>query len=269
MPAASSARAVGRPSREKEERWPWAAGGRPPPPRPLAASASSRAASPPAAERAAPAKGPRSPGRTRLGGSLPPLARPVLVAAGRGDGVLSPLPQPSHRRPARSRERESELQEPTPARGAGGPAAGEREGAGACPRLAGDGKARLPRESEKGGGETPGKPKAAQRSRLLARGGAGRAGRRGRSRASAGAAPALPQARPLRVRRSPVGAAAATPPPCRHRRVRDAAPAGRSGERAGAVRVGGACSGGGPQASAGRGDGWTDGTARRGWRLPG
>lgn len=50
---------------------------------------------PPAAERAAPAEGPRCcPGRARLGGSLSPLARPVLFWAGLGGGSAPAEPRP-------------------------------------------------------------------------------------------------------------------------------------------------------------------------------
>lgn len=102
--------------------------------------------------------------------------------------------------------------------------------------------------------------KAAQRSRLLARGvaGGGRppgpVPRRPSGDGAAGPAPV--------ARASVVGGLRRPVPslPCRHRRVRDAAPAGRSGERAGAVRVGRARRRAGRRRRA---------RARRGWRLPG
>lgn len=236
---------------ETRRRRPRAAGGRPPPPRPLAASASLGAASLPAAERAAPAKGPRSPGRTRLGGSLPPLARPVLPAAGGEDGGRSPLPHPSRRRSlAGQSERGKERSEARDVR------AGRRRGTGQSRPAAVERRerARVPVSRETGSAVAAAREREEEGKREQLRSGPGSlpaaaregpaagVGRRASAGAAAGPAPGAPASR------SP-GAAAVAP----------ALPL----PRVGAAREPGRPGFGGARAPAGRGDGRTDGMARR------
>lgn len=148
--------------------------------RPLAAPAAFRAASPPAAERAAPAGGLRSPGRTRLGGSLSPLARPVLAAAGGEDAegarvpslsppsppaaaALSSLEGATERTDACEREGESHREErgvqaggrprgtgqSRPAAGASGGNGGERPGCASPSRGRRESAVAAPREARR------------------------------------------------------------------------------------------------------------------------
>ena len=194
---------------------PRAAGGRPPPPLALLLRRLS-VPHPRPLRSEPPRQGPRSRGRTRLGRSLSPLARPVLPRQGES---RVPLP-PSRRWPA------------------------------ICSRAG------------LGGGSAPAGPCRAERARAPAHVPVSRetgARCRAREKESCAAVPApCPRRRgkgrpPGSVPRrlsgdgaaGPAQAPGSRPPPppvpslpCRHRRVRDAAPAGRSGARAGAVRVG-------------------------------
>ena len=223
MPAASSAWAVERLSREKrgarrKARAPGAARGSHPRPggsrgvlraagggvphsAAAAAALAFRAAPPPAAERAAPARGlgrevARPPRRVAVSSST---SGAPAGAEGEGCGSKAASPLPADR-----------IAICDPAGLGGGSAPAGRCPRGAVPVSRGDGR----RENERH------ESKAAQRSRLLARGGAGRAGRRGRWRAAllgtsaAGPAPGAWFA----AAAAAAGAVAAMPPPSRPRR---------------------------------------------------
>lgn len=155
--------------------------------------------------------------RARLGGSPSPLARPVLPRARRERvvGVRQPLPSP-----------------PIALRSATRPASGAGQ-----PRPA-DARA----EPSPSRGETGDERMNDTRAKL--RSGPGSLPAAAREGPAAGVGGALPfwgRARPA-LPQAPGSRRPLPPPvpslPCRHRRVRDAAPAGRSGPRAGAVRVG-------------------------------
>lgn len=239
VPAASSAWAVERLSREKrgarrKARAPGAARGSHPRPggsrgvlraagggvphsAAAAAALAFRAAPPPAAERAAPARGlgrevARPPRRVAVSSST---SGAPAGAEGEGCGSRAASPLPADRLRSATR----------PASGAGQPRPADARA-----------------EPSPSRGETGDERMNDTRAKL--RSGPGSLPAAAREGPAAGVGGALPfwgRARPA-LPQAPGSRRPLPPPvpslPCRHRRVRDAAPAGRSGPRAGAVRVG-------------------------------
>lgn len=208
-----------------------------------------------------PGEGPRWPGRTRLGGSLPPLARPMLCRFGGGeDGGRSPLPHPAPPSAAQQARRSARRGPGVRGTAQSLPAAGEREkrAGRAFPRLAGDGESAV---------AVPGEREAKESRRKLRSGpGSLPAAAREGPAAGVGGAPALVPRRPCPRRarfafagRRWVAGAAATVAPAtalsRGSERRRAAPPPRGG---GAARVGRARAR--RRAAGVRGAGATDGT---------